>query len=136
MRSWIERMQWKAQKFMEGRFGPDEVYRFLSILSFIFIILSIFNGLFGILALFCLSLALFRCCSKNVEKREQERQRYLALTGKPKAWCNLQRLRRRDRHTHRYFKCRKCGSVLRVPINKGKIQITCPNCHAVSIRKT
>ena len=39
------------------------------------------------------------------------------------------RARRADRD-HRYFVCKKCGAVCRVPVGKGKIIITCPKCGA------
>jgi glutaredoxin 3 len=29
---------------------------------------------------------------------------------------------------HRLAKCPKCGQKMRVPVNKGKIEVTCPKC--------
>ena len=41
-----------------------------------------------------------------------------------------------ERETHKYFKCKKCKAVLRVPKGRGKIEITCPKCRAKVIKKT
>jgi RNase P subunit RPR2 len=45
------------------------------------------------------------------------------------------RARRADRE-HRYFTCRQCGTICRVPVGKGKIVITCPKCGAEIRTKT
>jgi len=29
---------------------------------------------------------------------------------------------------HKYFTCKACGTICRVPVGKGKIIITCPKC--------
>lgn len=35
---------------------------------------------------------------------------------------------------HRVTKCEKCSQKLRVPVNKGRIEISCPNCtHKFSV---
>ena len=31
---------------------------------------------------------------------------------------------------HKYFTCKNCGAICRVPAGKGKIIITCPKCGA------
>ena len=37
---------------------------------------------------------------------------------------------------HKYFTCKTCGTVCRVPVGKGKIIITCPKCGAQIQAKT
>ena len=38
--------------------------------------------------------------------------------------------------THRFFKCPKCGQVVRTPKGKGTIRITCPKCRETFVRKS
>jgi len=136
MRSWLERFRQKAESWMRGRYGQDELYIVLLALGFIFLLLSRASQMFHIFSLICLFLALFRCYSKNLNQRKKERDAFLSIAGKPKQWGSLQKLRWRDRKTHRYFKCGNCGQILRVPAGKGKIVITCPKCHKENTRKT
>lgn len=136
MRGWLERMNWKAQKWMEGRYGQDELYLFTSVISLIFIFLSGISPVFLILAFALLFFSMFRCYSKNLEKRKRERDAYLKIVSRPKNWFSLQKRRWTDRKTHCYFKCGNCGLVLRVPKHKGKIVVTCPKCHKENTRKT
>ena len=136
MRGWLERMNWKMERWMQGRHGQDELNQCLSILALILLLLSFVSGIFGILALAVLVWAQFRCCSKKLEKRERERQAYLRLVAKPKDFISLQKRRRADRKTHRYYKCTNCKTILRVPRGKGKIEITCPRCHTINTHTT
>ena len=45
----------------------------------------------------------------------------------------------RARHAdkaHKYFTCKNCKTICRVPVGKGKIIITCPKCGAQIHAKT
>ena len=37
---------------------------------------------------------------------------------------------------HKYFTCRNCKTICRVPMGKGKVEITCPKCGAKIYGKT
>lgn len=137
MRSFMERMRWKFENFMIGRYGQDELNIFLTRAALVCWILSIFifRGVFSFLFWFCLIWSMFRMFSKNSYKRNSELLAYQKLSKKPKQFFSRQKSKWRDRKTHRYFKC-KCGAFLRVPKGKGKINITCRVCKAQMIRKT
>ena len=72
---------------------------------------------------------LFRMFSKNLPKRRAENQRFWNW------WCGIKsrnagaKARHADKD-HKYFTCKTCGTICRVPVGKGKIIITCPKCGA------
>ena len=119
-----------------GRYGYDELSKLLSIVS---LVLLIFSFLLPILLLPAWGLMLwctYRAFSKKIEKRRKERDVYLRFLGKRKKKSLLRKNKKRDRKTHRFFKCKKCKAVLRVPKGKGSITITCPKCQNLFNKKT
>lgn len=50
------------------------------------------------------------------------------MNNKLKAWFRLRKDMWRDRKTHKYFKCRNCKAVIRVPKRKGGGVVACPKC--------
>ena len=136
MRGWFQKMNWNMQRFMKGRNGHDELNNFLTIFALVMMILSGYSEVFLVIGFVCLALTIFRCYSRNLEKRQRERDAWLRLIAKPKNWFALQGNRWRDRKTHKYYKCANCKTVLRVPKGKGKIEITCPRCHKINTHKT
>ncbi len=135
MRGWLEHIKWKTEKWMQGRYGHDELYIVLLVLGFVFLLLSRISQVFLIFSSIFLLVALFRYYSRNVDKWKKECDAFLGIVAKPQKWAELQKLRWKDRKTHRYFKCGNCGQILRVPVGKGKIVITCPKCHKENIKK-
>ncbi len=128
----------KLNKFMQGRYGTDEISYILLGVSLVFMMISNFEKLwfFNIIGIIPLALSFARMMSKNITARISERERFLNLVEPIKAFGKLQKNKKRDRKTHRYFKCKKCKAVLRVPKGKGKISITCPKCSTKLIKKT
>ena len=124
-------------RFMYGRNGVDHLNIALVWLCILIEIASSFAARRWALAgtaLYYASLALwawilFRTFSKNLGKRRAENQRWLNIWWRIKgkgggAWA---------RHTdkeHKYFTCKGCGAVCRVPAGQGNIVITCPKCGA------
>lgn len=137
MRSFMERMRWKFQNFMIGRYGHDELNVDLIKIALAswFISLFVFRDIFSLIYFICLFYSLFRMFSKNTSKRYKELLTYQRISKKPKQFFVRQKSKWRDRKTHRYFKC-KCGAHLRVPKGKGKIDIRCRVCGEHMIRKT
>lgn len=134
----LQRFAVKMQQFMAGRYGNDEFTVFLIIASLLFTFLGNFRPIrfmyFIGVALICFGL--FRSLSKNYEARRKELNWFLRWSEKPKAELKLLGNQIRDRKTHRYFKCKECKTVLRVPKGRGKIEITCPKCRMKTIKKT
>lgn len=128
----------KMQQLMVGRYGSDQFTLFLSIAG---LVLAFFGNFKYLRFLYFVGTAiiiygLFRSLSKNYEARRKELNWYLVWSEKPKAQIKLFMNKIRDRKTHRYFKCKECKTVLRVPKGRGKIEITCPKCRMKIIKKT
>ena len=123
---------------MVGRYGYDELSRTMSIIALICLLVAMFTGwpLLSTVALILWVWALIRSYSKNISKRQLERQSYLRLTGRIKGWFGTKKRAWSERKTHCYFKCPNCKKTLRVPKGKGKIKITCPECKTQITKKT
>ncbi len=134
----LQQLTAKLQQFMIGRYGNDQFTFFLSITGIVFSFFGNFRYLrfFYFIGTIMIFYSLFRSLSKNYETRRKELNWYLIWSEKPKAQIRLLMNKLRDRKTHRYFKCKECKTVLRVPKGRGKIEITCPKCRAKTIRKS
>jgi len=126
------------RNFMIGRYGPDQLYFFLFVLSLILTLLSRilhWNPLY-FAALALLILAILRMFSRNIPRRRAENDRFLRYWGPVKRWFRRRITRLKDSRTHRFFRCPSCKNTLRVPKGKGKVQITCPKCGQRFTKKT
>lgn len=137
MRLWMEKMQWKLQCFMQGRYGQDRLSQHLCGAALILMVGAMFFPYvwLSVLAFFCIVWSVFRSLSKNVDKRGKEAAAYEKLLSKPSAAIKRYKRQWTERKTHRFFRCR-CGAVVRVPKGRGKIEITCPKCKGQMIKHT
>lgn len=136
MKKWFQKLNGKMQTWMYGRYGYDELNRFLSIASLVLIVLSLFMPILYLFAMAALIWSVFRTYSRNLEKRRYEREKYLRLKTKFVQFFKLRKNMFRDRKTHRYYKCPNCGVYLRVPRGRGEIEISCPKCRGKITKKT
>lgn len=136
--SFLQRITMKMQQFMVGRYGSDRFSLFLSIAGMIFAFLGNFKTLrvLYFIGLAIIVYGLYRSFSKNFETRRKELNWYLRMSEKPRAEIKLFANKLRDRKTHKYFKCKSCKTVLRVPKGRGKIEVTCPKCRVKTIKKS
>ncbi len=136
--NFLQQIMAKLQQFMIGRYGSDQFTLFLSIAGVIFSFLGNFRHLryFYFIGLILIFYGLFRSLSRNYEARRKELNWYLRVSEKPKAQIKLLSNQIRDRKTHKYFRCKECKTVMRVPKGRGKIEITCPKCRVKTIKKT
>lgn len=144
IKNWFSNLSNMMQSRMYGRYGYDELNRFLMIGGLVLVMISmsvtvyspsVSSAISGV-ALGMYVLSIYRTYSRNIPKRQQERAAYLRRTEPIRAWCRLRKSKFADRKTHRYFKCKQCKTVLRVPKGKGKIRICCRSCGAELIKKT
>ena len=126
-------MKWinKLQKFMYGRYGVDELYKFLFTLYIISFIINIFlNSLIlEIIGLIIVLFTFYRVFSKNIYKRARENKEYLKL--KKQIIKPLQIIKRNIKDKDNiYKKCPKCKTTLKLPIpyKIGIKHTTCPKC--------
>lgn len=120
----------KIIRFMYGRYGADELYRFLNISFYVLFILDLIirSTLLSAAALAVLIWATYRVFSKNIAARQKENAKYLKIKNSFVNFFKLQKNKWRDRKTHVYKKCSKCGAVLRLPRKKGTHRAKCPGC--------
>ena len=115
---------------MYGRYGPDNLYNFLTVTYLIVAIVNMFlrSAIIAALALVLIFSVFFRSLSRGIYQRSPENRKYLAIKGKVKGFFTLSRQKARERKTHIYKKCPACKSVLRLPRTKGKHTVKCPRC--------
>ena len=130
-------------RFMYGRNGMDQLNL---VLMWVVLILDVVTMLVQrnhaavSMVLYWLSMAgwvyvLFRMFSKNLSKRRGANQKFVNWVWRMKS----SRAGAKERHAdkdHKYFTCKNCKTICRVPVGKGKIIITCPKCGAQIHAKT
>ena len=131
-------MKEKFLRFMAGRYGVDQLSRFLSFVALALIVLNLFfrSSVLWILGLAVLVLTYVRMFSKNFEKRRKENERYMQLKYKLTSGFRNWNDRRKQSRDYVFFRCPSCHAMLRVPRGKGKIRVTCRKCGNAFERKT
>jgi len=137
--------KWFA-RYMIGRYGNDELNRFLLIVSAILIVIGIFvpRHILNLAVVILLIIVYCRMFSRNIGKRQQENMKYLDLKarftggrGSSAAGRNYgstgaggARPRRKQKPApgKRIFICPNCKGSLQVPVGAGRIRIRCPHC--------
>ena len=126
------------RRFMQGRYGNDQLNRFLSFAGLLLLILSMLikSGILYYAAVAVIILQMLRAFSRNIPKRYAENQKFLAVTSKARyAWAKkkneLQQLK-----THHIYRCPGCKQKIRVPRGRGRIEIRCPKCRETFIKKS
>ena len=129
MKKWL-------QNLMAGRNGSDALSFTLFMIYLGICMFAIFSGiqLLQIFALAIILYAFFRILSRNIPARQAENEAYLRFLSRLSADSRARKARRQDK-AHRYYRCKHCGAVLRVPRGIGKIEITCPKCGEKLTRK-
>jgi Zn finger protein HypA/HybF involved in hydrogenase expression len=137
MKKFFNNLGIKLQQFMYGRYGFDQLYRFL---TWLYLILLLILAIIGrhinqklylallVIPLIILIYAIFRAMSKNIVKRRIENNKYLSITNKIKANFKFISNKWKFRKTHVLKKCPNCKSVLRLKRKKGKYAVVCPHC--------
>ncbi len=121
---------------MRGRYGLDKFSFALIILGALLTLISSFANILSLYIIACVIYiySLFRMFSKNIKARQKEYRAFMKVWGPIKKKIDENNKRSMDK-THSYYKCPKCKQTVRVPIGVGKIEITCPKCLNVFVRK-
>lgn len=135
------RLKEKLYRFMQGRYGSDELNKAMLIAMVVCAVLTWFTG--GIVDTI-LSIAMWafliysyvRMFSRNHSKRWAENQKYLSFKNSILGRINREKNYANQRKTHRIYSCPGCKQKIRVPKGKGKIEISCPKCRTKFIKKT
>ena len=123
------------RQFMAGRYGSDQLNRFLFVLYLIvwvgarfFRNNAIAGWVFTILLWILLILLVWRTLSRNIAARQKENQRFLRIWTPIGRWLGHQWERLRDIRRYRYRTCPGCSARLRLPIKRGRRTVTCQRC--------
>lgn len=136
MYQWFEQFHKIYELWMRGRYGKDELNQFLLLTSLVPIVISIFLPKVLYFAIIPLGFAMYRSCSKDIATRRKERNLYIRIFEDIVQCLKVQQCKWRDRKTHRYFTCKNCKAVFRVPKGKGQIEVICPKCGEKQVRKS
>lgn len=134
-------MKEKLIRFMQGRYGVDQLSKFLLILGLVVVVISaLFDSrvslilyiLGWVLVIYCY----FRVFSRNIPKRYAENQAFLSKTYKIRTFFQKQKNIWQQRKTHHIYTCPSCKQKIRIPKGKGKIEVRCPKCGTTFIKKS
>lgn len=129
-------MMEKVRKFMQGRYGPDQLGNAVLLLGFICMIADLFarTKWLTLAGIVCVIICYVRLFSRNFTRRYKENQMFLKVwnpvmhflkKGKRIISARIRTLKDKN---YKYFVCPKCITMIRIPKGKGKIAITCKNC--------
>ena len=135
-------MKEKLIRFMQGRYGIDQLSKFLLITGLAVVLLSAFFGETAVIMLLYIFgwgvviYCYFRIFSRNVQKRYAENQAYLMKTYKIRNWFQNQKNIWQQRKVYHIYTCPSCKQKIRIPKGKGKIEVRCPKCGTTFIKKS
>ncbi len=130
-------MREKLYRFMIGRYGNDNLNRFLTAISIVCLVLSLFGPrIFYLLAIAILVYVYFRMFSRNIYKRTMENNLYMRYEYRIKQYFATLKRDMNQRKTHHIYRCPSCRQKIRIPRGKGRIEIRCPKCSQTFIKKS
>ncbi len=132
---------------MRGRYGTDNLNRFLLIVAFVLIIIDMFLRwrLLHLLTVVLLIYIYCRMFSRNINARYRENQKFLQFAARFRKGRSGGGYgsyggysggagKTKDK-THKILRCPGCGEKLRVPKGAGTINISCPHCGTKFVKK-
>ena len=104
----------RIYKFMNGRYGPDELYLFLFKIYLIILITNLFlnSKILTYLELITIIIIFFRFFSKNISKRTKENKTYLKYKNKVYSFFKEKQKKIKKNNNYIYKKCHKRLKVL------------------------
>lgn len=123
-------MKEKLMRFMQGRYGVDQLGNFLNTVLIVLIILNMFigNQLLNLLIILLFIFSYSRIFSRNHQKCYRQNQWFLDKTAGIRKAFGKQQAYHEIRKDYHIYRCKKCGQKIKIPKGKGKIIVTCPKC--------
>lgn len=123
-------MKEKLRHFMYGRYGVDELTRFVLMFDCLLMVVSflIRSDILNFACIIIILLCYIRMLSRNYSKRYAENQIYLKYRNKFMSKIAQLKYNMNQRKVYHIYKCPSCKQKIRVPKGKGKISISCPKC--------
>ena len=141
-------MRDKFNQFMQGRYGNDDLNRFLMKIIIAAFVLSLFTGRIvfgGVVSLsrifYWIALALLVYCyirmfSRNIYKRSEENRWFLNKTSNMRGFWSNRKYKAQQMKNYHIYKCPGCGQKIRIPRGKGKIEVRCPKCRTTFVQRS
>lgn len=138
MNQFMQNLRRKIAGKMQGRYGADQFSAFLMKAALVCMVLSWLDALSFLYAwgILWIGIALFRMLSRKFEKRRAENTAFLQLNYKFHTALSEYKVRWKERKKYKYFKCKGCKKLLRVPRGRGKLNVTCPKCGQKMVQKS
>lgn len=136
MRSFFYKLSSAMARFMYGRNGTDQLNWAILVMYLVLWVVRILVSALDVtvaamiidVIMFLLAVVLlWRTFSRNLAKRRAENQRFINWWWPIKNRFAAAKARKADK-AHKYFTCKNCKTICRVPAGRGKIVITCPKC--------
>ena len=123
--------------FMAGRYGNDNLNRFMLYVCIALLVVDIFvrSSFLYLIPIVVLCIFYFRMLSRNVEARYAENERYLRVRD---GFLGIFRRggRGQAQAGYRIYVGPKCRQKIRIPKGKGRIKIRCPRCGHEFIKRS
>ncbi len=129
-------------RFMAGRYGMDELNRFLLYVSLALVLIGLFVNAHWLTVITVLLLIILYCrmFSRSINNRQQENMKFLEIKSRFFGGKNASRQGGYKQRPYKKSKvkndgkrvliCPNCKEKLRVPVGAGKIKIKCPHCNS------
>ena len=134
MQDFWNRIKAGFARFMQGRYGPDQLGMAIIWASLILNIIAALTGGSAVSAVFNLLstagwvCAIWRLLSRNKSKRYAENQKFLTQWVKVKTPLRQAKTRFKNRKKYVYFSCPECHMKLCLPRGVGKVTVKCSKC--------
>jgi len=133
----MQKIRQALSNFMQGRYGFDQYSRFLMwtgvglyLFAFVFALISgLYLQFLNTISIILYIYALVRIFSRNHEKRYQQNQKYLQISGSVRTQVSQFFVRMKNSREYKYFRCPQCHARLKMPRKVGEKTVTCGNCH-------
>ncbi len=145
-------MKEKIARFMQGRYGMDELSRFMMGASLVILLVELITKWHVLTLVFwaVFIIIYYRMFSRDYGKRQQENQKYLNARYKLRAkWYQIfhkngkntvsfDKLQKdlQQRMQYHIYKCPNCSQKIRIPRGKGRIMISCPKCRTEFMKRS
>ena len=131
-------------QYMQGRYGGDELNRFMLMCAAAMALLGLFlpiRKIANFVVIMILIVCYIRMSSRNIAKRQEENRNFLRLkdnmfkkrkgtSGGDPSTRNTTVFKTKD-DGKRILVCPFCGEKLKVPVGAGKIRVRCPHCKQI-----
>lgn len=124
-------MKNKIRAFLSNAYGFDQLSQHIYYLAIVLFVISLFtkNNIPRTISLALMLYSLYRSLSNKRSQRARELVLYRRYIRYIKVRFKITKLNITDRK-HKYFICKTCHKQLRVPRNRGKLEVTCSNCRS------